>query len=46
MMAGMIPAGRLREAEELVRVALFLASDASRFVIGIELPAGGGMALS
>lgn len=44
LMAGMIPAGRLGEAEELARAALFLASGS--FVNGIELVVDGGMALT
>lgn len=46
MMADAIPAGRMGEAAELVRAALFLASDASSFVNGIDLRADGGMALN
>lgn len=45
MMAGMIPAGRLGEVSELAQAALFLASDASSFVNGIELHVDGGMSL-
>jgi NAD(P)-dependent dehydrogenase (short-subunit alcohol dehydrogenase family) len=44
-MASAIPLGRLGGAEELARAALFLASDASSFVTGIDLRADGGMAL-
>lgn len=44
-MAELIPAGRLGRPEELAEAALFLASDASSFVNGIELHADGGMAL-
>lgn len=44
-MAQMIPAGRLGNVEELAEAALFLASDASNFVNGIELHADGGMSL-
>lgn len=42
--AGMIPLGRIGEATELAKAALFLASDDSSFVNGIELSVDGGMA--
>jgi NAD(P)-dependent dehydrogenase (short-subunit alcohol dehydrogenase family) len=45
-MADMIPAGRLGEPEELARAALFLASQDSSFVNGIELHVDGGMSLA
>jgi NAD(P)-dependent dehydrogenase (short-subunit alcohol dehydrogenase family) len=45
MMAGMIPAGRLGEADELAQAALYLASSDSSFVNGIELHVDGGMSL-
>ncbi|WP_429810177.1 SDR family NAD(P)-dependent oxidoreductase [Ensifer sp. B1-9] len=45
-MASLIPAGRMGRPEELARAALFLASDASSFVNGIELHADGGMTLA
>jgi NAD(P)-dependent dehydrogenase (short-subunit alcohol dehydrogenase family) len=45
-MADMIPAGRLGESEELAQAALYLASDDSRYVNGIELLVDGGMSLS
>ncbi|MFC5757850.1 glucose 1-dehydrogenase [Rhizobium sp. GCM10022189] len=44
-MANTIPAGRLATSEEVARAALFLASDAGRFVNGIELNVDGGMSL-
>lgn len=45
MMAEAIPLGRLGQPEDLARAALFLASDASSFVSGINLRVDGGMAL-
>ncbi|WP_426703038.1 SDR family NAD(P)-dependent oxidoreductase [Rhodanobacter sp. Col0626] len=45
-MAGMIPAGRFGEVDELALAALYLASDDSRFVNGIELLVDGGMSLN
>jgi len=40
----MIPMGRLGTADELASVALFLASDESSFITGIDLPLDGGTA--
>lgn len=45
-MAGMIPAGRLGEADEIANAALFLASQSGSFVNGIELLVDGGMAVT
>lgn len=44
MLAPSIPLGRLGEPYELAQAALFLASDDSSFVNGIELSVDGGMA--
>jgi len=43
-LANSIPLGRLGNAEEIAKVALFLASDDSSFVNGIELAVDGGAA--
>jgi NAD(P)-dependent dehydrogenase (short-subunit alcohol dehydrogenase family) len=39
-----VPMGRMGEADEIAKVALFLASDDSSFITGIELFVDGGMA--
>jgi NAD(P)-dependent dehydrogenase (short-subunit alcohol dehydrogenase family) len=40
---GLIPLGRLGRAEEMAPAILFLASDDSSFITGIDLPADGGL---
>jgi len=45
MMSELNPAGRFGDAEEIARSMLFLASDASRFVNGVNLHVDGGMSL-
>jgi NAD(P)-dependent dehydrogenase (short-subunit alcohol dehydrogenase family) len=40
--AALHPIGRIAESEEIARAALWLASDASSFVVGVALPVDGG----
>ncbi len=42
--SAVIPLGRMGQADEVAAAALFLASDESSFVAGIDLPVDGGMA--
>jgi NAD(P)-dependent dehydrogenase (short-subunit alcohol dehydrogenase family) len=43
-MASELPLGRVADPDEIASVALFLASDESSFVTGVELFADGGQA--
>ncbi|MGY6270965.1 SDR family NAD(P)-dependent oxidoreductase [Achromobacter denitrificans] len=45
-MASAIPLGRLAHAGELARAAVFLASDDSSFITGVDLRVDGGIALT
>ncbi|MBN2239462.1 MAG: SDR family oxidoreductase [Dehalococcoidales bacterium] len=41
-----IPLGRLGDASDVADVALFLASDASRYLTGVTIPVGGGLIMN
>jgi NAD(P)-dependent dehydrogenase (short-subunit alcohol dehydrogenase family) len=45
-LAGQVPLGRLGEADEVAKAAVFLASDDASFINGIELFVDGGLAQS
>jgi len=45
-LTGMIPLGRLAAPQEIAEMALFLASDDSRFVTGAEFVIDGGLTAS
>lgn len=40
-----IPLGRMGDAGDVADVAVFLASDASRYVTGVTIPVGGGLTM-
>jgi NAD(P)-dependent dehydrogenase (short-subunit alcohol dehydrogenase family) len=42
---GLTPLGRLGEVADIADAAVFLVSDAARFITGIGLPVDGGMGM-
>ena len=44
-MISMVPQGRIGKPQEIAAAVLFLASDDSKFITGVELNVDGGMAL-
>ena len=42
-MIGQTPLGRLGEVSDMADAAVFMCSDAARFITGIGLPVDGGM---
>ena len=42
---GLTPLGRLAEVQEVADAAVFLASDASKFITGAGIPVEGGMGM-
>ena len=45
MFESLIPRGKMGQPEEIAKVALFLASDDSSFVNGVELNVDGGLSV-
>jgi len=41
-----IPLGRLAQAEDIAKVALFLASDESAYITGAEITVDGGLTVN
>ena len=44
MLVGKVPVGRFGQADEIAKAALFLASDDSSYILGVDLVVDGGMA--